>query len=269
MKRLLRCFEWGVLLLVPIFIGIGCVGSEDSPNPRPNSTLLAQSVTHLTSMSAPTTGRGTTVAQRQEFGLPSLYQEDFTDSTGGWPNELLFDNYYVGYHEPDYYHVEVHESNDHTVVPLSDSSLADLTDTTVETKVLVSEANTSPTGDFRYGLVVRRSGNRYYAFIVSPRARSWWVLKSSPAGLEVLSEGADDTIQGLGALDTLRVDAKGSEFRFHINHRIVSEVNDPDFANGQVGFFVETLDVPQAHIHYDSLVIREVASALPSPRPPQ
>ncbi len=148
-------------------------------------------------------------------------------------------------------------SNDHTVVPLPDPSFADLTDSTVEAEVLVSEANTSPTGEFRYGLVVRRSGNRYYAFTVSPRTQTWWVLKSSSAGLEVLSEGTDDTIQGLGVLDTLRVDAKGSEFTFHINGRIVSEVNDPDFASGQVGFFVETLDVPQAHIHYDSMVIRK------------
>ncbi len=255
-QRLLPYFRWGVLLLVPIFIGIGCVGSEDSPNPRPNSTP-AQSATDLTSISAPTTVHlATTVAQRQESGFPFLYQEDFTDPTGGWPNELQFDNYYIGYHEPDFFHVEVRVSNDHTVVPLPDPSFADLTDSTVEAEVLVSEANTSPTGEFRYGLAVRRSGNRYYAFTVSPRTQTWWVLKSSAAGLEVLSEGTDDTLQGLGALDTLRVDAKGSEFRFHINHRIVSEVNDPEFASGQVGLFVETLDVPQAHIHYDSLVIR-------------
>ena len=122
-QRFLRRFRWGTMLLVPFLMGIGCIGSGDSPTLRPTSTPLAQPATDPTPVSAPTAAPlVTTVAQRQESGIPALYREEFTDTTSGWPNELVFDNYYIGYHEPDYYHVEVHESNDQTVVPLSDST---------------------------------------------------------------------------------------------------------------------------------------------------
>ncbi len=56
-------------------------------------------------------------------------------------------------------------------------------DFTMETKVWADPNNTAKTGDFRYGLVFRRSGNQYYAFVVSPRTKTWYVLKSSPGGL--------------------------------------------------------------------------------------
>ena len=35
-----------------------------------------------------------------------LYHDDFTNPASGWP-EAKFDNYFIGYHEPEYYHVEV------------------------------------------------------------------------------------------------------------------------------------------------------------------
>ena len=45
-----------------------------------------------------------------------LYQDDFTDPKSGWPNNLEFGNYYIGYHEPNHYHVEVHVPYDSAVV---------------------------------------------------------------------------------------------------------------------------------------------------------
>jgi hypothetical protein len=132
------------------------------------------------------------------------------------------------------------------------------TDFTMESKVLVAPNNTAKTGDFRYGLVFRRSGNQYYAFAISPRTKSWSVLKSSPSGLVELKKGSNDSIQGLTAEDTLRVDAKGSTFFFHINDQAIGQVGDADYATGEVGFLVETLDSPRAHIHYGTTTIREV-----------
>lgn len=92
----------------------------------------------------------------------------------------------------------------------------------------------------------------------------WSVLKSSAAGLEVLDEGKVSTLQGFAPLgftpsasDKLRVDASGNNFEFLINSEIVSRISDSDYASGEVGFFVETLDEPLTHIHYDKLVIRQ------------
>ena len=150
-----------------------------------------------------------------------LYQDDFTDPKSGWPNNLEFGNYYIGYHEPNHYHVEVHVPHDSAVVAVPKRSF---TDFTMASKVVVAPNNTAKTGDFRYGLVFRRSGNQYYAFVVSPRTKSWSVLKSSPSGLVELKKGSSDSIQGLTAEDTLRVDVKGSTFFFHINDQAVGQV---------------------------------------------
>ncbi len=45
---------------------------------------------------------------------------------------------------------------------------------------------------------------------------------------------------------------------FSINGQQVTRVSDPDYASGEVGFFVEMFDETLAHIHYDALVIREL-----------
>jgi hypothetical protein len=197
--------------------------------------------------------------------LAVLFEDAFTDLASGWPDSLVFDNYYVGYHEPEWYHVEVREPDDRALVVLPDRSFDDFS---VETAVLVEPDLSAPAGDFRYGLVVRRTGNRFYAFAISPRTKAWFVLKSSPSGLEVLNEGQADSIQGLEASDTLRVDAEGTAFTFYINGRRVTQVSDTDYIKGELGFFVETFDSPRAHIHYDSLIIRGVPEAIAIPGTP-
>src|ERR671925_435423 len=40
----------------------------------------------------------------------ALYQDDFTNPATGWPQDK-FDNYFIGYHEPEYYHVEITSGN--------------------------------------------------------------------------------------------------------------------------------------------------------------
>ena len=178
-----------------------------------------------------------------------LYQEEFTDSSGSWPEEAI-DNYFIGYHGPEYYHVQVLSPNYRTLVSTPDK--AKYGDVTVDLNVFTVGA---AEGDFRYGLVFRRSGDQYYAFTISPRTKTWYLLKSSSSALEVLKEGTDDSIQGLEAADVLRVDAKGSTFFLHINGQLVDQVNDPDYVDGEVGLYVQAFDSLGAHIHFDTLTI--------------
>lgn len=192
--------------------------------------------------------------QRPVTPTATLYQDDFTDPKSGWPNELVFQDYYVGYHEPDFYHVEVHTPNDSAIVTVPGRTFDNFS---AETRVLVSAANTAPSGDFRYGLVVRRTGNRYYALAISSRTKTWYVLKSGSDKIQVLGQGTQDSIQGLQAADTLRVNAQGPLLTFFVNGQLVSQINDQDYVTGGVGFYVETFDSPKAHIHYDSLVISQ------------
>ncbi len=241
--------------------------STDSPRskapatPVPTGTVnaVASATPVLTATLIPTPTVAVAVSVQQASAPKGIiYRDDFTDPKSGWPNSLEFGNYYIGYHEPNDYHVEVHVPNDRAVVAVPKRTFGDFT---METEVQADPNNTAKAGNFRYGLVFRRSGNQYYAFVVSPRAKTWHVLKSSPGGLVELKKGSSDSIQGLTADDTLRVDAKGSTFFFHINDQDVGQVSDADYAGGEVGFFVETQDSPRAHVHYDTTIIREVETA--------
>ncbi|MCL4297527.1 MAG: SUMF1/EgtB/PvdO family nonheme iron enzyme [Anaerolineae bacterium] len=189
-----------------------------------------------------------------------LEQDDFTDPNSGWPASSD-DKHVLGYHPPDYYHVQVSIPNDWAVA----SKAPDFTDATVETEVLVDHTDTEK-GDFRYGLALRRSGDdKFYAFAVSSRSGTWQALKRTAAGFETLAEGKVETLQGFAPpgftpdkTDTLRVDAQGADFVFRINGQPMAQVHDEDYPAGQVGFFVETFDEALAHVHYEALTVREV-----------
>ena len=233
MTRRLRLHSRWLALLLILSIGVGCSGPA-TPTPAP------------TSASSPALSEGV------------LYQDDFTNPASGWPVEAT-DKSQVGYHPPDVYHVEVSAPGSQRVVFLPNQTFDDVT---VETDVKADHLSSSTsTGDFRYGLALRGTGDQYYAFTVSPRTKTWQVIKSASAGLQVLAQGTTDSIQGLKADDTLRVDASGADFTFYINSdQATTRIHDSDYASGGVGFFVQTLDEPLAHIHFDSLTIREVES---------
>lgn len=195
----------------------------------------------------------------QESTTTLLYQDDFTNPGTSWP-ERKFDNYFIGYHEPEYYHIEVTGPSYKTTV--FEPQKRNFEDFTAELNVLTASSKTAPEGDFRYGLAFRRSGDSYYAFTVSPRGKKWYVLKSSPSGLEVLTEGTDSQIHDEDVDDALRVDARGPDFLFHINDELVGQATDSDYASGEVGFYVESFDSPAAHIHFDALQIRDFEVSL-------
>jgi len=209
-----------------------------------------------------------------------LASDDFVDPGSGWPI-LTEGNFLYGYHPPAFYHVQVNKTDDHISVS-RDPALSDFT---VETDVQVFSANTTD-GNFRYGLTFRRDGEQYYAFVISPRAGTWDILKSSAGGIEALQSGTIDTLKGIAPagftpdsdqIDTLRVDAEGPEFLFHINNETVAYLSDSDYASGEIGFYVQNYDETLSHIHYDVFTIREVdydpavaetlAAAAPSEQP--
>ena len=250
---------WMALSLLLIVSVIGCAGQTEV-TPNPTSTPIPENAVIVSPTTSPTP---------EHIHDDFLRGDVFTDNLTGWQNELVFENYFIGYHAPEWYHVEIRAENDKGVVASPWQSFGDVT---VETEVFVENPLTSPRGDFRYGLILRRSGEQYYAFAVSPQTGSWIVLKSTSTSLETLDEGEGEEIKGLQEADILRVDADGSTFTFHVNDRVVSQIDDADYATGQIGFYVQTLDSPQVHIHYDSLTVDELQAsptltATPEPTP--
>src|SRR6185295_17278637 len=173
----------------------------------------------------------------QETGSALIYEDDFTNPATNWPDRK-FDNFFIGYHEPEYYHVDVNSANYKTTV--FEPQKRAFEDFTVELQVLTVSAKTAAEGDFRYGLAFRRSGDQYYAFTISPRTKQWFALKSSPNGITVLTQGTDENIHELDTDDSLRVDAQGPNFLFHINDQLLGQATDPDYASGEIGFYVES-----------------------------
>jgi hypothetical protein len=244
-------YSWTIATLFFILVTAGCgaipnTGVEPTPSSAPEA-----------SASPPPEPVNTEAAPSQvpSSDTNALFQDDFTNPATGWPEDK-FDNYFIGYHEPEYYHVEITGANYKTTV--FEPEKQSYGDFTTELQVLTVAAKTAPEGDFRYGLAFRRSGDQYYAFTISPRTKTWYVLKNSPNQLVVLAEGKDQGIHNLDTDDMLRVDAQGSDFFFHINDQLVGQVNDPDYAAGEVGFYVESFDTANAHIHFDTLTIRDL-----------
>ncbi len=179
-----------------------------------------------------------------------LLSDDFTDPDSGWP--IADDGVTLsGYHPPDYYHVQSGTANHRSTAFLP----RQLGDYTMEANIFVDSTDTE-TGDFYYGLGVRQSGDDYYALLVSPRAQQWQVITNSAAGSTVLGSG-DIALQGIGTTDRFRIDAQGNELIFHVNGRPLLGVTDVAQSSGSIGFVVETLDETRAHVHYDTLTVRD------------
>lgn len=182
-----------------------------------------------------------------------IVEDEFSDPQSGWDSwddgSVLY-----GYHPPDYYHVQA--SNTDTLSTAYFGGTFE--NITMESVVFVDAADTE-NGTFRYGLMLRRSGDSFYAFTISPRSGEWAVLKNSADGLAVLDEGEIEGLEGLAGDDTLRVDANGDNFAFSINGRLVSQFSDSDLPSGDIGFLVQTFDETRAHIHFDRLTVSDVA----------
>ncbi len=182
-----------------------------------------------------------------------LLQDDFTNPESGWP-ETTTASALQGYHPPDYYHVQASVPNQIATAYFG----GNYDNIAMEAQVFVDSIGT-PDGNFRYGLMVRRVDERFYAFAVSPHAGQWFVLKGTPAGLETLSEGSVADLHGINTgadnSDKLRIDAAGSNLTFTINDQVVTQLDDFDYRSGDIGFYVETFDQGLAHVHYDSLEV--------------
>jgi len=196
------------------------------------------------------------------LGLPInariLYRDEFRNPSSRWAQGTI-DNFsasYVRFSGRRYYEVQAQSSDAQYLAYVPNGRTYG--DVNIDIKV-VTEPESS--GDFRYGTAFRRSGDEYYAFIISPSTQAWYFLKSSSTGLQTLREGRDERMRGLDARNTLRVETYGSTFLLFINGRFIDWISDADYASGEVGLFAETLDSSNVTIRFDSIIIWNVPPA--------
>ena len=221
-----------------------------------DAPALEKEISELPQEPCPLTATGLPVNAR------ILYQDEFRNPFSGWARGKI-DNFivrYVRYSGLKYYRVQAQGPDNQYLASVPNER--EYGDVNVDIRAIAEAASG---GDFRYGLVFRRSGDQYYAFVISPVTKTWYFLKSSSDGLEILKEGTDERMRGLDARETLRVEAYGSTFLVFINGRFIDWISDPDYASGEVGLFVETIDSPDALIRFNSIIIWDVPPAVLNP----
>jgi len=247
--------------LLIIFAVVGCTGQVNPTlPPAPSPTAEASSPTSDAASSptpdvasSPTPGsvESTATSQPATNKIPA-YQDDFSNPGTGWDAATL-GNYFVGYHEGGWYHIAISEPDR---VAISEPSKTVYEDATIELQAFAWSTKTAPEGNFRFGLVFRRSGNNYYAFTISPSTKKWELLKVSPDGVTKLKEGDATGIHDRDVDDLLRVDVLGPNFLLYINDSKVDQVIDTSYKSGEVGLYAENIDSPGIHIHYDTFTVR-------------
>jgi len=142
--RLTNDLKWIVpLIIIVVLVATGCSGAATTPTQTPVPTSPPESAVTPTAVSAPSPEPAVTPnsapdsAQEAESSDEEehdhegdehvLFEDDFKDTESGWPGTLVFDNYYIGYHEPEWYHVEVHAQNDNALTVLPEQSFDDFT----------------------------------------------------------------------------------------------------------------------------------------------
>jgi len=265
-RRVIHRSKWtGSMAVLLILVLVGCTGQVPPPTSAPATSPTAESSPATQDPAASPTEPGVepTAASEPSPDANVLYQDDFTNLASGWPS-ADFGDYYIGYHEPEYFHVEIKTPNAKApVVSIPDSETNSFPDATIELQVLTVSGRTATDGDYRYGLAFRRSGDNYYAFTISPTTKKWEVLKSSPSGVVVLEEGVDQNIHDLDVDDLLRVDAQGANFSFSINDGLVTQVSDADYAEGEIGLYTENLSNTNTHVHFNTLTVRNLEAPPP------
>ena len=199
-------------------------------------------------------------------GLPLnarvLYRDEFTRPTRGWEQGEIdqFALRYVRYEGGRYYQVHVQGPQAQHLAFVPNRRAYEDVNIDIKTRV-----ESTGSGAFRYGVVFRRSGDEYYAFVIAPLTQTWYFLKSSSNGMELLKYGTEKRIRGLEGQDTLRVETYGSTFLAFINNRFVDWVSDSDYASGEAGLFIDAIDNPDALINFNSIVIWDLPAPVFAP----
>ena len=197
----------------------------------------------------------------------ALVDDRFEDPRSGWP-ERTDASSKVGYHVPTSYHVEPAQAGT-GVVALGGYSYADAI---VETAAYVDKV-ASPTGRFRYGLVFRAHGARraplsqagperpenFYAFVVDPRGGSWELLHEDVYPLRRVAGGplpGPLRVSDPAQPDVLRAELRGSALALFVNGASVGTYDTRGYhLEGDLGLYVEALDEPKPHVHFDRFTV--------------
>ena len=170
-----------------------------------------------------------TATVRAATATPSatvIFQDALTSNTKGW----LDDGTHCFFKSGGYH------------IKLSYFCIAPTTIPEGNLTISVNVKEVSGSNDFPFGIVLRRSGQQYYAFEID--SQSEWVF------FKATSASAKDTTlhtyttnaaihKGLNATNTLKVVIRGTVYACYVNGTLMGQVTDSSYSSGQVGLISE------------------------------
>ncbi len=178
-----------------------------------------------------------------------IFQDDFSDPSSGWSRAVTDDA------ETDYadgmYRILVNQPN----TDIWALSGLDLQDVSVEATAL----KVGGERDNRFGLVCRADdqGN-FYTFIISSDG-FWGIGKVRGADYQLVGMDSlqpSEHIRQGSEENTLRADCWGDTLTFYVNDQKLAEVQDGEFATGDVGFIAGSYGSPGVDIRFDDFTLR-------------
>jgi len=176
-----------------------------------------------------------------------LFQDDFSNSNSGWPNDQE-----TGYVDGGYV-IRVADANKDSWVAAGQSLPADVI-------VEVSAARRAGPEDNDYGVMCRvQDLDNFYFFWIS--SDGYQVIGKQENGkISFLSseqmEYTDGIKGGLNESNRIRAECVGNTLKLVVNGRTVSKVTDNTFTSGgDIGLAAGTFDEGGVEIFFDNLVV--------------
>ena len=176
-----------------------------------------------------------------------LFQDDFSDSTSGW-STLRKDNQVMDYEEGTFRFVVGQPQFDYWSTPR-----LRFTDAHIE----VDAIKVSGGDDNDFGIICRyQDQDNFYGFLIS--SDGYYGISQrknkdhriiSPEGKMLYSE---DVIHKGAASNRIGADCIGNKLALYVNGKKLVEVENSDFAAGDVGLIAGTLDAPAVEIRFDN-----------------
>jgi len=178
-----------------------------------------------------------------------LFQDDFSDSSSGWPVDADTDKS-ASYTADNQYLLQAFTAKQ-DVWAHPGQSFGDV-------RVEVDATKSSGPEDNSFGLVCRFVDNdNFYFFVVS--SDGYQAIGKYQAGqfsyLSADKMQSTSNVKSGTAVNHLRADCIGSTLTLYINGQQTSSVSDSSFSTGDVGVIVGTFDTPNVGILFDNFVV--------------
>src|SRR5689334_9789622 len=102
-----RIYRFRLAIIAAIFF-VTATGCSNAPS-IPNDVLPSPTAAASVATQEPTKEPGVATVEATKEAVTEAgvqLKDDFTDPSTNWPEDK-FDNYFIGYHEPEYYHIEI------------------------------------------------------------------------------------------------------------------------------------------------------------------